>query len=106
MRALLHRPWLALLSCLTLLGFAPLISAATASAIALRYGCRLDEGDAHPCLVLGYDVGEVLYDMLVASWLALGTWPLMIVTVVLWIVLASLAFVRWVRRRATPDSAS
>ena len=104
MRTLLRPASLAILSCLTLLGFAPLIAAAAASAIALRYGCRLDEGDAHPCVVLGHDVGELLYDMLVLSWLALGTWPIMIVTVVLWIVVAIAALIRRVRRGATPQA--
>jgi hypothetical protein len=98
---LLRRATLLALGCATLIGFAPLISVVIAGTIASRFGCRLDEGDAHPCLVLGHDLGDILYTMGVAGWLMLGTWPLMIATVVLWIVVAGAALVRWVGRQTS-----
>ena len=52
-----------------------LISVFAASAIASSLGCTLNEGDAHPCLFHGVDLGE-LYGMAVVGWFALGTLPL------------------------------
>jgi len=54
---------------------APILSALIASGIASAAGARLDEGSAHPCVILGHDFGDTLYAMFVAFWLALVTLP-------------------------------
>jgi hypothetical protein len=60
---------------IVLVAGAPVISVFAASAIASSLGCTLNEGDAHPCLFHGVDLGETLYDMAVVGWFALGTLP-------------------------------
>jgi hypothetical protein len=55
--------------------FWPLILAFMASAIASHFGARLDEGDAHPCIVHGKDIGGALYSMFVMGWVGLLTIP-------------------------------
>lgn len=47
----------------------PLIALFTAAIVARVNGCALDEGSPHPCLVLGSDVGQTLYNMAVGGWL-------------------------------------
>ena len=60
---------------LLLFTFAPILSAMIASAVASCCGARLDESGVHPCVILGVDVGGVLYKMAVAGWFALLTVP-------------------------------
>ncbi len=52
---------------------APGLSVAAASGIASANGCKLNEADAHPCVILGFDWGEVLYGMFVMAWFAIAT---------------------------------
>ena len=54
---------------------APILSVLVASGIANVTGSRLDEGDPHPCIILGVDIGVPLYCMLVAGWFVLITIP-------------------------------
>jgi hypothetical protein len=58
---------------LALIGVAPIAIAMLAGAIASAHGCRLDEGDVHPCRVGGQDWGPALYGFGVMAWLALVT---------------------------------
>ena len=37
--------------------------------IANMYGCKVDEGSAHPCIINGHDYGEFLYSLGVMDWL-------------------------------------
>lgn len=66
--------WLTAL--LLLAAFAPILSVFAADLIAGALGCELNEGTAHACVVLGIDIGELLYAMFVVGWLALLTVPL------------------------------
>ena len=54
---------------------APILSVTAASAIAHSCGARLDEGDVHPCILWGHDIGPLLYDMFVSGWFMLITIP-------------------------------
>ncbi len=58
-----------------LLTIAPFISVAIAAGIADACGCRLDEGNAHSCILFGVEVGPLLYRMFVAGWYFLITFP-------------------------------
>jgi len=60
---------------LLLYTFAPLLCVLTCATIARRYGCQVDEANAHPCIVLGRDIGGLLYDLGVMGWLMLVTIP-------------------------------
>ena len=71
-------PWIIHLVVLFLLAggaLAPLGSAVLSEKIAEANGCTVDEGSPHPCVIGGHDYGTVLYQMLVAGWLALITVP-------------------------------
>lgn len=57
-------------------GVFPLLIAITATVIAKICGCRLDEGDAHPCVIFGRDRGEMLYTLFNFFWLMFFTMPL------------------------------
>ena len=81
------------------IGLLPLLSVFIAAQIALANGCRLDEGDVHPCMILGFDAGGILYTMGVLGWLMLVT--ILAVTAglagLLWELLRALAIRLWNR---------
>ncbi|MCL4067926.1 hypothetical protein M3484_15225 [Pseudomonas sp. GX19020] len=64
-----RRIWLLIL--MVVIGIAPLASVALAGLIADWNGCALHEGFAQPCILLGTDIGGVLYTMAVMGWLML-----------------------------------
>ena len=45
------------------------------AAIANAYGCKVDEGSVHPCIINGHDYGELLYSLGVMGWFMLVTIP-------------------------------
>lgn len=53
----------------------PLISVVVAKGIAHVAGAQLDEGSAHPCVILGMDIGGLLYAMCMLGWLMIVTLP-------------------------------
>jgi hypothetical protein len=77
---------------IVLVAGAPVISVYTASAIASGLGCTLNEGDAHPCLFHGVDLGETLYSMVVVGWFGLATLPIgaiaLAILLLVWIIVA------------------
>jgi Phospholipase_D-nuclease N-terminal len=66
----------AIYASIALFTIAPLLSVLIASAIAWATGSKLDEGNAHPCVILGIDIGDLLYCMFVSGWFMLATIPL------------------------------
>jgi hypothetical protein len=58
------------------IGFAalPFLSAGLATFVANAAGCGINEGGAEPCLIMGLNVGPVLYNMFGAFWLFLFSW--------------------------------
>lgn len=78
----------------------PLIFLFTAGFVASVNDCALDEGGAHPCLVLGSDVGQILYNMVVGGWLMIFTLPIGAGLFVLWLLV--LVVHSW-RRRKRPS---
>ena len=74
--------------------FGPLIPAIVAGVIAASFGCKLDEGNVHPCIVLGKDIGEILYTMGVMGLFAMGTFPTGILALIVFTVIV------WLRKRA------
>ncbi|MFV0624512.1 hypothetical protein ACBY01_10940 [Sphingomonas sp. ac-8] len=53
------------------IGIAPIASVAIAGLVADLNGCDLHEGYPQPCIVLGADIGALLYTMTVMGWLML-----------------------------------
>jgi hypothetical protein len=83
-----------------LMAISPLLSAMLAGTIAYHYGCQLDEGSIHPCVVNGNDIGDTLYTLGVLGWLALGTIPLGMMAIAIYLVgLALFYLMRWLIRR-------
>jgi len=68
-------PFLAVLGSI-LFAISPLISVLIAGAIAEWAGCKLNEAEAHRCVVCGKDIGRNLYQMYVLGWAALLTLPI------------------------------
>ena len=62
---------------------APILSFAIAGGVARFCGCQVDESGVHPCIILGTDVGGLLYDMCVAGWFALLTVPFGLLVILL-----------------------
>lgn len=58
-----------------IIGLLPAVSVVLAGLIASANGCILHEGFANPCVVLGIDLGEILYSMGVMGWIAILTVP-------------------------------
>ena len=85
---------LVLLVAVTLIAFAPVLSVLTTSAIATALGCKVDEGNIHPCLIAGLDIGGMLYGMGVMGWLMIPAAPLMLVAILGWIALGVSAVIR------------
>lgn len=81
---------------------APVLSVAASSGIASAYGCKLNEADAHPCIVLGMNIGELLYSLFVLGWLMLVTLPLGAIALLIWCIVA-LMF--WSRSKPTTPTA-
>lgn len=58
-----------------LFSIGPLLLAISAGAVGKWLGCRVDEGNAHPCNCFGRDIGGLLYACFVMGWLTLLTGP-------------------------------
>lgn len=61
--------WLLVL--MVMVGVLPLVSVAIAGLIADLNGCGLHEGFVQPCIMLGADIGGLLYNMVAFGWLML-----------------------------------
>lgn len=85
--------WLLFFIFLTML---PVLSALIASIIANIQGCRLDEAGAYPCEAFGWQIGSILYNMVVLSGLALATVPMGAALV---LGLVGFSIYNWWRRR-------
>jgi hypothetical protein len=71
-------PWLWYFLALFIIGafaFAPIGSVMLCAGIANAYGCKVDEGSVHPCIINGHDYGEFLYSLGVMGWFMLVTLP-------------------------------
>jgi hypothetical protein len=64
-------------------------------AIANAYGCKVDEGSVHPCVINGRDYGELLYSPGVMGWFMLVTLPGGLVAFVSWLVFLILHRANW-----------
>ena len=91
---LLRRPALFILCVVTVIAWAPLAGVLAGAALSSAFDCRVDEGSVHPCVVGGIDLGSFLNLLTVSGWLMLGLWPVMLLTLVVWLGLLVWAVVR------------
>ena len=80
--------------------FAPIGSVMLCAAIANAYGCKVDEGSVHPCIINGQDYGHLLYTLGVLGWLMLVTIPGGLLAFVIWLVVLILHRASWRKRFA------
>ena len=94
-------PWITysiILLLIVLVALAPIGSVVACSLIANRYGCHVDEGSVHPCLVDGKDYGPLLYQLGVMGWLMLLTLPAGAIAFCLWLIILFLHHKAWRKR--------
>ena len=75
--------------------FAPIGSVILCAAIANTYGCKVDEGSVHPCIINGHDYGELLYSLGVMGWLMLVSIPGGLFALAGWLVFLILHRASW-----------
>jgi len=75
--------------------FAPIGSVMLCAAMANAYGCKVDEGSVHPCMINGHDYGELLYSLGVMGWFMLVTIPGGLVAFASWLIFLILHRVAW-----------
>ncbi len=94
-------PWIWYLLALLVIGalaFARIGSVMLCGAIANAYGCKVDEGSVHPCIINGHDYGELLYSLGVMGWFMLVTIPGGLVAFVSWLIFLILHRIAWRKR--------
>ena len=70
----------------------PFFGVAYAGAVAEKYGCELNEGSIHHCIVNGVDRGADLYSLGMLGWLGIATLPLGLAAAVLYIVIVLIVY--------------
>jgi hypothetical protein len=94
-------PWILYLVALVVIlafAFAPIGSVMLCAAIANAYGCKVDEGSVHPCIINGQDYGHLLYSLGVLGWLMLVTLPCGLFAFVVWLIILILHRAAWQKR--------
>ena len=96
-------PWIPygiVLFLIVLFAFAPIGSVTVCAAIANAYGCKVDEGSVHPCIINGHDYGELLYSLGVMGWFMLATIPGGLFAFAAWLIVLLLHRSSWRKRFA------
>ncbi|MEP6673410.1 MAG: hypothetical protein ABJF10_29955 [Chthoniobacter sp.] len=88
------------LSLILLVMLAPVGSVVLAGTLANAYGCHVDEGSVHPCVIAGADRGELLYTLGVLGWLMLLTLPAGLLACVVWLIVLLVHRAAWRKRSA------
>jgi hypothetical protein len=74
--------------CVFVWTFLPMVPPLVAGTVAAICGSRLDEGSVYPCVVLGCDIGGLLYAMGVMGWFMLLTFPTGVIAAVAFTIVA------------------
>ena len=94
-------PYWIVLVLIMLVALAPVFSVMACGFIANAFGCRVDEGSVHPCIINGIDYGQLLYTLGVLGWLMLGTIPGGAIAFVIWLLVLIIHRVSWQKRFAS-----
>jgi len=103
MNATPHRkfPWFCYVLALVVIvafAFAPIGSVMLCAGIANAYGCKVDEGSVHPCIINGHDYGQLLYSLGVMGWLMLVSLPGGLFAFVGWLIFLLVHRAAWRKR--------
>ena len=96
-------PWILywiVLGLIVIVAFAPIGSVVACGLIANAYGCHVDEGSVHPCMINGKDYGQLLYSLGVMGWFMLLTLPLGALAFAVWLIVLVLHRNAWRKRAA------
>ena len=93
-------PYWIVLILILLVALAPVGSVVACGLFANAFGCRVDEGSVHPCIVNGHDYGQLLYTLGVLGWLMLVTLPIGAFAFVVWLLVLILHRAIWGKRFA------
>ena len=91
-------PYWIVFTLIALFTLAPIISVVICGVIANAYGCKVDEGSVHPCIVNGQDYGHLLYTLGVSGWFMLVTLPVGGLAGAAWLVTLILHRAKWRER--------
>lgn len=80
------------------IGLLPIFSVLIASFAANAFGCDLNEGSIHACVVMGADIGGTLYTMFVMGWLGLISLPIAAFGVLGLLILGLISAIKNLRR--------
>jgi len=85
-----------------LCAISPFFAVAYAGSVAEKYGCELNEGSIHPCMVKGVDRGADLYSLGMLGWLGIATLPLGLAAAVLYILIVLIVYLvmRYKKKKA------
>ncbi|MBJ3786608.1 hypothetical protein [Devosia sediminis] len=88
---------------IALFAAAPLLSVYFTYLVADANACTVNEATVHPCIVLGMDVGGLLYFTGVMGWFMLATIPLGGGALIVWLVILIIHRIAWGRmQKANP----
>jgi predicted MFS family arabinose efflux permease len=105
MTSALRFPWrnyLVILVVIVLFAAAPLISVYFTYLVADSHGCTVNEATIHPCIVLGADLGGLLYVTGVMGWFMLATIPLGGGALIVWLVILLIHYLAWRQKARSP----
>jgi hypothetical protein len=97
---LIRRPVALLLASLVVIlmaAMSPILVKLAARWIAGAHGCILSEAAAHPCVVLGREVGGLLSSMAMLVWYATVTLPFGVFALGVWLIVAFMLLIRHLR---------
>ncbi|WP_375451113.1 hypothetical protein [uncultured Devosia sp.] len=97
-----HVYWVAL-AIIAVFTLWPVASVTLTYWIADANGCRVDEGNMHPCIIGGHDLGALLYTMGVMGWFMLASLPLGFGAAIVWLITLLIHRSAW-RRSGKPAS--
>jgi len=88
-----------------LCAISPFFAVAYAGSVAEKYGCELNEGSIHPCMVKGVDRGADLYSLGMLGWLGIATLPLGLAAAVLYILIVLIVYlvIRFRKKKAEQE---
>lgn len=85
---------------IVLFAIAPILVTIISGYTAHAFGCQVDEGSEHACMIFGLDWGSAFYVLVVFGWFTIVTLPL---SVIMLIGLTIFLVVQKFRKRVAPS---